>query len=74
MIDIGKQKVEVNCPNCKKDNQVTLAQVSKEETIKCSGCNQSIQFQDQDNSVKNGIRNGNKVFKNLENALKNLGR
>jgi len=72
MIDISKQKVSINCPECKRSNTVSLKQVADEVTVKCN-CGQGIKLSDNNGSVKKSIRDINKSFKDLENTFKNLG-
>lgn len=72
-MDISKQTVELDCPECKKSITVTLQQVADEATIKCS-CGQSIKLTDSNGSAKKSIRDINKSFKSLENTLKKFGK
>ncbi|MBE7443305.1 MAG: hypothetical protein HS119_12735 [Flavobacteriales bacterium] len=73
MMDISKQTVKLDCPECKKSITVTLQQVADETTIKCS-CGQSIKLTDSNGSAKKSIRDINKSFKSLENTLKKFGK
>ncbi len=73
MIDIGKQTVKINCPECKRSVSVTIKQVADEALVKCS-CGQGIQLQDVNGSNKKAIRDINKSFKDLENTIKKLGK
>ena len=73
MIDISKQSVKLDCPECKRSISVTIKQVADEVTIKCS-CGQSIKLTDSNGSAKKSIRDINKSFKSLENTLKKFGK
>lgn len=73
MIDISKQTVKLDCPECKRANTVTLKQVADEATIKCS-CGQSIKLTDSNGSAKKSIRGINKSFDDLERTFKKLGK
>jgi hypothetical protein len=73
MIDISKQKVKIDCPECKSKVEVTMQQVADEKTVVCR-CGQKIKLQDKDNSAKNGIKNMNKAFDDLNKTLKNFGK
>jgi hypothetical protein len=73
MIDISKQAVELDCPDCKKKIKVTLKQIADEATIKCT-CGQSIKLTDSKGSAKKSIRDINKSFKDLERTFKKLGK
>ena len=73
MIDISKQTVDVNCPECKRAITVSLKQVADEVLVKCT-CGQGIQLKDSNGSNRKAIHDINKSFKELENTFKNLGR
>ncbi|MCC6721484.1 MAG: hypothetical protein IT243_04725 [Bacteroidia bacterium] len=73
MIDISKQTVKLNCPNCKRSHTVSLKQVADERTINCT-CGQGIKLKDNNHSSRKAIHDINKSFKDLENAFKKLGR
>lgn len=73
MVDISKQKVSINCPECKRAITVSMKQVADEVTLKCS-CGQGIKLTDSNGSAKKAIRDINKSFKDLENTFKKLGR
>lgn len=64
MIDISKQTVKLDCPECKKPITVSLKQVADEVLIRCN-CGQEIQLQDSNGTNKKAIRNINKSFKDL---------
>ncbi len=51
MIDISKQSVKIDCPECKRSISVTIKQVANDALVKCS-CGQGIQLQDS-NGTKN---------------------
>jgi len=73
MIDISKQTVNLNCPNCKRSITVSLKQVADEATVKCT-CGQGIQLKDNNHSNRKAIHDINKSFKDLENTFKKLGK
>ena len=73
MMDIGKQVIKLDCPDCKRSISVLLKQVANEEIVTCT-CGQEIQLRDSNQSSRNAIRDINKSFKELENTLKNIGR
>lgn len=72
MFDLGKQKIEINCPSCNRRHAATFNDVGK-KTIRC-GCGTNIQLQDSNNSVRNSVNDINKSFKKLEDAFKKFGR
>lgn len=73
MIDISKQTVKLDCPECKRGITVSLKQVADEATVKCF-CGQSIKLNDKEGSAKKSIRDINKSFTDLEKAFKKLGK
>lgn len=73
MIDISKQTVKINCPECKRSITVSLKQVADQVTVKCI-CGQGIQLKDSNGTNRKAIQDINNSFKNLENAFKKFGR
>ncbi|MBC8314220.1 MAG: hypothetical protein ISR57_06365 [Bacteroidales bacterium] len=73
MIDISKQTVEVDCPDCKRPITVSIKKVADEALVKCT-CGQGIQLKDSNSSNKKAIREINKSLKNLENTIKKFGK
>jgi len=73
MIDISKQTVKLDCPECKKPITVSLKQVADEVLIRCN-CGQEIQLQDSNGTNKKATRDINKSFKDLERTFKKLGK
>ncbi len=70
-MDISKQKIEIDCSNCKSIIEVTLKQVADESTISCK-CGQKIKLSDKDGSAKKSIKELNKALEDLDNSLKGL--
>ncbi len=73
MIDISKERVSINCPDCKRSIKVTIGQVSKQASVRCN-CGQSIQLVDDKGSNKKAIRDINKSFEDLERTFKKFGK
>lgn len=69
MIDISKQNVSINCPECKRSIIVSLKQVADEVSVKCN-CGQGVKLADNNGSAKKSIRDISKSFHDLENTLK----
>lgn len=74
MFDISRQNIDFPCPACGRKNTVTLAQVSRQATVTCSGCRESIKLKDSNGSANKSIRDINKAMRDFENSLKKLGR
>ncbi len=36
--DLAKEKIKVECPECKTENAVSLGQVQRQEQVKCMKC------------------------------------
>lgn len=73
MIDIGKESVKIDCPDCKHSISVTLKQVAEEVMVNCI-CGKEIQLKDSNRTSKKAIEDVNKSFKDLEKAFKKLGK
>lgn len=70
MIDISKQSVKIDCPECKRSISVTIKQIADEALVKCS-YGQGIQLQDSWGASKKAITDINKSFMDLEKTIKN---
>ena len=73
MFDISKEKISIDCPECKRKHQVTLQQVANQATIRCS-CSANIKLTDKNGSARRSIQEINSSFKKLDDAFKRLGR
>jgi len=73
MVDIGKQKVKIPCPNCDRKIEVSLDQVSMQQAVICS-CGTKIELKDKNGSAKKGIHDINKAFSDLKKTLKKIGK
>ncbi|MBL7894534.1 MAG: hypothetical protein JNK50_04500 [Bacteroidia bacterium] len=73
MIDISKQTVKINCPECNRQITVALKQVADEAVIRCSCCKE-IQLRDNNGSAKKAIRDINGAFRDLDNTIKKIGK
>ncbi len=72
MFDIGKQIIDVKCPNCKRVHKISLNDVKKSKKKLC-GCKTEITFSD-DGTVKKSINSINKSLKNFQNTIKKIGK
>lgn len=73
MIDISKQTVKIDCSECKRSIPVTLKQIADEVKVRCS-CGQVIQLKDKNGTNKKALKDVNKSLKDLDDAIKKLGR
>lgn len=65
--------VNIPCPNCGLQNNITLGQITREESIKCLGCGITINLKDKKGSAKKGINEVQKALDKLGRTLKKLG-
>ncbi len=72
MIDLSKEKISVKC-TCGRNHIVTLQDTIDQRTINCS-CGTAIKLSDKTGSVKKGVADMNKAFKDLGNSFKKLGK
>lgn len=72
-MDLGKQKIQVDCPTCRRKHNATFNDVGKQKVIHCY-CGTNIQLRDDKGSVKRSVNDINKAFKELEKTLKNFGK
>lgn len=72
MIDISKEVIQINCPNCNAKVNVTLGDVANEKTISCI-CSSNIMLSDKNGSSTKSIQEINKGFKELDEAFRKLG-
>lgn len=72
-MDISKESVNIECPDCKMSISVTLNQVAQEVMVNCI-CGQEIQLKDSKGTSKKAIEDVNKSLKDLEKAIKKLGK
>jgi Zn ribbon nucleic-acid-binding protein len=72
-MEIGKVKIDINCPACKRKQSIALNDISQGKIVKCL-CGQSIQLVDQDNSMRKSIKDLDNAFSNLERSFKKLGK
>jgi hypothetical protein len=71
MLDLSKEIITVEC-DCGRSHSATFQDTINGRIINCS-CGANIQLKD-DGSVKKGVNEINKAFKDLENAFKKIGR
>lgn len=69
MFDLGKEKINGNCPKCNTGFSATLEKVSRNATITCRGCGERIQLKDQGGKTKKALR----TIEGFEKTLKKLG-
>jgi transcription elongation factor Elf1 len=74
MFDLSKEKIDFNCPECGRNNVVTLSQVANQATITCIGCRERINLKDNGGSARRTINDSNKAMRDLESAFKKLGK
>lgn len=73
MIDLGKQTMKVNCPNCSRSITVSLNQITAEVSVKCH-CGYGIELKDKNHSNRKAVNDINKALNDLQNTFKKFGR
>lgn len=73
MIDLSREKIDANCPNCNARISTTLDKVSRNAVINCRSCGERIQLKDQGGATRKAIRDIKKASDDLEKAFKKLG-
>lgn len=68
-MDLSKQKVTFNCPECEFLNSATLGEMSNGGSVICVGCLKTINFTDGDGSTKKAINDVEEAFKDLGKSL-----
>lgn len=71
--DVDSWEIPVKCPKCGTQNKVRMAQIEREETIQCVGCEAKIKLKDKGNSVKRGTEQVQRALDDLERALRDIG-
>jgi hypothetical protein len=74
MFDLNWTWVEIECPNCKYQDEIQLVDAKTERVIFCHNCKSSIELKDSDASVHSGIDSINRAVREFEKALKNFGK
>lgn len=72
-MDISKQNINIECPDCKKSLSVTIKQVADEIVINCD-CGQEIQLRDKNGASKKAIKDIDNSLKALEKTIFRLGK
>ena len=54
-MDISQSKVDVPCPKCEANINVSLKQIEKQETITCPACNSKSNLIDKGGSTKKSV-------------------
>jgi len=71
---VDSLEATLTCPQCKAQNRITLAQIKREETIKCTECGAEIQLTDKDKRVQKETENIQHSLDELEKTLRKFGR
>ena len=73
MVDVDSWKIPLRCPKCGIENEVTLGQIKRGETIQCVVCAIKISFKDKNGSVEKGIKQVQEAIDSLEITVKKIG-
>lgn len=73
MIDIGREEIEIQCPECRFYNPIFIRQARLRDVIICRGCKRNIRLNDHMNEVRKAERQLRKAFQDLEDTLASFG-
>jgi DNA-directed RNA polymerase subunit RPC12/RpoP len=73
MVDVDSWKVSLRCPKCGIENEISLAQMKKGETIQCIVCATKITLKDKNGDVVKGLKQVQDVVDSLEKTVKKIG-
>jgi len=73
MVDVDSWKILLRCPKCGIENEVTLGQIKKGETIQCIVCATKINLKDKNGRVAKGTKKVQDVVDSLEITVKKIG-
>ena len=68
---LGNEPLELECPNCKNEFQITLNQAGSKVT--CPNCKSIIELQESE-SLNNSKKNVDNALNELDNIFKNFGK
>ena len=73
MVNVDSWKILLPCPKCGIENEVTLGQIKKGETIECVVCATKISLKDKAGSVEKGTKQVQDAIDSLEKTVKKIG-
>ena len=73
MVDVDSWKILLRCPKCGVENEVTLGQIKKGETIQCIVCATKINLKDKNGRVAKGTKKAQDAVDSLEITVKKIG-
>lgn len=74
MIDIGNEKMKMNCPKCNSSVEATLSQFAAQRMVSCRSCGQQFNLVDEGGKCKKAINDMKAASAKLDNLFKNFGR
>lgn len=72
MINLDKQTIEFECPDCAFTNPIYLKQARLRDVIICRGCKANIHLDDQMNECRKTIRQFKRSLRELEDSFGNI--
>ena len=73
MVNVDSWKILLPCPKCGIENEVTLGQIKKGETIECVVCATKISLKDEAGSVEKGTKQVQDAIDSLEKTVCKIG-
>ena len=73
MLNVDKQILWLECPECRFKNPVTIKQVRLRDAVICRGCKATVQLEDHMNTARKALRSIRRAFRELEEQIRRIG-
>jgi hypothetical protein len=73
MVNVDSWKILLLCPKCGIENEATLGQIKKGETIQCIICTTKISLKDENGRVAKVTKQVQEIIDSLEKTVKRIG-
>ena len=73
MVNVDSWKILLRCSKCGIENEVTLSQIKKGESIQCVVCATKINLKDENGRVAKVTKQVQDVIDSLEKTVKKIG-
>jgi DNA-directed RNA polymerase subunit RPC12/RpoP len=73
MVNVDSWKILLRCPKCGIENEVTLGQIKRGESIQCIVCATKINLKDKNGRVAKGTKKVQDAVVSLEKTVKKIG-
>ena len=73
MVNVDSWKILLRCPRCGIENEATLGQIKRGESIQCVVCATRISLRDKNGSVEKETKQIQDAMDSLEKTVKKIG-